>query len=98
MGRVSAPRSKGPEIDPSAGYFYLVQPYQVQYYKYSITGRISTFFFFFYCIYVYFNLPTSRQYIYHEQIVLIKYAALRQFAYINFIFTTQVLSNGFFIK
>ncbi len=32
--------------------------------------------FFFNCIYVYFNLPTSRRYIYHEQIVLIKYAAL----------------------
>ena len=33
-------------------------------------------FFFFNCIYFYFNLPTSRRYIYHEQMVLIKYAVL----------------------
>ena len=31
---------------------------------------------FFNCIYFYFNLPTSRRYSYHEQMVLIKYAVL----------------------
>ena len=60
-----------------------------------LSSTVHAWMVFFNCIYVYFNLPTSRQYIYHEQIVLIKYAALTPVCIYQFVVIVVVIVVAF---